>query len=103
MTEPIVDMEIEGALELIQDKKHRDILIQHQKEHGSSEITVTEKEDVFETIVTHPSTEDQTGGAEQYFVDKKTGESTMGWHEHPMARPESIENLNVSEGDRGDE
>lgn len=45
---------------------------------------VTDKGDHFEIIVSHPSTESETGGAEQYFLDKKTGKWRMGWHEHPM-------------------
>jgi len=90
MTGPIVGMEIDKAIELVTDKKCKEILIQHKIEHEYSEISVTEKEDIFETIVTHPSTEYKTGGAEQYFIDKKTGKSTMGWHEHPMVLPESV-------------
>jgi len=45
---------------------------------------VNDEGDHFEIIVTHPSTDGATGGAEQYIMDKKTGKWRMGWHEHPM-------------------
>jgi hypothetical protein len=45
---------------------------------------VNDEGDHFEIIVTHPSTDNATGGAEQYLMDKKTGKWRMGWHEHPM-------------------
>jgi hypothetical protein len=91
MNGAIVNMKIKEAIELVTEKKYKKILTQHRERHVDSEITVTDKGDVFETIVTHPPTEDETGGAEQYFIDKKTGETTMGWHEHPMELPETID------------
>jgi hypothetical protein len=47
-------------------------------------MSVIIHDDHYEIIVTHPSTETGTGGAEQYFLNKKTGRWEMGWHEHPM-------------------
>ncbi len=49
---------------------------------------VTEHKDYYEIIVTRISSKEYTGGAEQYYLDKKTGKSKMGWHEHPMPLPE---------------
>lgn len=62
---------------------------------AGSRFSVTEHADHYEVIVTHPSSGDQTGGAEQYFVDKKTGEAKMGWHEHPMHMPGLEEEVKV--------
>ncbi len=53
----------------------------------TDDFVVTDKGDTYEIIVTHPSTDGATGGAEQYILNKKTGEWEMGWHEHPMPMP----------------
>ncbi|MFH2142871.1 MAG: hypothetical protein ABIJ97_10635 [Bacteroidota bacterium] len=50
-------------------------------------ISVEEFQNHYEITVSHPSEEDYTGGAEAFKVDKKTGESEMLWHEHPMKLP----------------
>ena len=89
MPNQIVHMRIEKAIEILDNEDYRNILSQFMEAHKDSQITVTEKQDVFEAIVHHPSyslseNEHYTGGAEQYFIDKTTGSSKIGWHEHPM-------------------
>jgi len=67
----------------------RRALEQFRARHGPRDrFTVTEHPDRYEIVVSHPSSDNLTGGAEQYFVDKETGEARMGWHEHPMEMPE---------------
>lgn len=56
----------------------------------TDDFVVNDEGDHYEIIVTHPSTEGRTGGAEQYILDKKTGEWKMGWHEHPMPMPTPV-------------
>lgn len=72
----------------------QDVLSVFKGAFGSEDtFDVNDKGDHYEIIVSHPSTESHTGGAEQYFLDKKTGKWRMGWHEHPMPmeHPESVE------------
>ncbi len=61
---------------------------------------VNDEGDHYEIIVHHPCTDDATGGAEQYIMDKKTGKWRMGWHEHPMPMnmPEQVLDR-IEEGD----
>jgi hypothetical protein len=89
MTESIVRMEIEEAIASIKNEKHKKFLSQFKNEHEDSEILVTEHKDNFEVIVKHPFREHKTGGSEQYFIDKETGNAQMGWHKHPMPFPGS--------------
>ena len=86
----------EKSVETIKDEKYKKLVSQFIKgcEPGAN-ISITEHEDYFEIIVSHPSTTDPSGktysgGAEQYFLDKKTGKTKMGWHEHPMEMPEGF-------------
>lgn len=81
----IENMEIDGAIESIPDGKQKKMLLKFKRrfEKGAA-FLVTSRKDCFEIMVTHRAEGDHTGGAEQYFLDKETGESTMGWHEHPM-------------------
>ena len=83
---PIQHMELEQAIGLMQNKKYRNLLREFTTRFSKKDsFYVTSHEDHFEIIVSHPSTGDYTGGAEQYFLDKHTGMVKMGWHEHPMA------------------
>ncbi len=88
MTGPpkIENMEIDAAIESIPDGKQKKMLLKFKRrfEKGAA-FNVTSRKACFEIIVTHRSDKDRTGGAEQYFLDKKTGQWKMGWHEHPMA------------------
>lgn len=78
-------IEIEKTIELIDVEKYRKMLIKFKSRFQEDDsFLVTSHSDCFEIIVTHPSQGNYSGGAEQYFLDKKTGESKMGWHEHPM-------------------
>lgn len=81
----IEDMEIDEAVELIPDLKQKKMLLKFKRrfEKGAA-FLVTSRKDCFEIIVTHSSDGDYTGGAEQYFLDKETGKTKMGWHEHPI-------------------
>ncbi len=96
MSQPIEEMEIEKAIELVNDEKQRKILTQFKDGCKKDDnITVTEFENYYEIIVshhtiTHSPDERYTGGAEQYFLDKKTGKTKMGWHEHPMRLPDPV-------------
>ena len=85
---PIKNMEIEEAITLIRDEKHKKMLLDFKASFSEEDLfTVTAHNSNFEIIVSHPSENDFTGGAEQYFLDKKTGRFKMGWHEHPMPIP----------------
>ncbi len=67
------------------NKQECEILIQFKQKFGKADqIVVEEFIDYFQLIVTHPSADGYSGGAECYKLDKKTGESSMVWHEHPM-------------------
>jgi len=57
---------------------------------ATDDFVVTDRGDNFEITVTHESKEGATGGAEQYILNKETGEWRMGWHEHPMPMPTLI-------------
>ena len=91
--EPVTidNIDIDSAIELVTDNYQKKILADF-KRHFSPEdsIRVTSQGGQFEIIVTHPSQDNYTGGAEQYFLNKETGRYEMGWHEHPMplAMPE---------------
>ncbi len=91
---------IEQAIDMvneIQQKKWLSEFLQRHQAQGST-VVVEEHEANYELIVTRSSNEKgYTGGAEQYFIDKKTGEEKMGWHEHPMQLPESMESEQVKE------
>lgn len=50
-------------------------------------ISIKEFRDYYEIVVSHPSTDGFTGGAEGYKLSKSTGEYEMTWHEHPMPLP----------------
>jgi hypothetical protein len=87
-----MDISIEDLIKSKNDKKQVTILTHffetHQEE--SVRMIVTESKDLYEIIVYHPSSPGLKGGVEQYFLNKKTGESHMGWHEHPMKIQEYI-------------
>ena len=69
------------------DKKQMKLLIKFQKQYTSEDrIDVEEFKDYYKITVDHPVNEGYTGGAECYKLDKKTGETEMIWHEHPMPR-----------------
>lgn len=77
--------EIDKAIELVKSETHKKFLLDFKSQYLDSEsILVTSNYKNFEIIVSHKSTAEYTGGAEQYFLDKKTGEIKMGWHEAPM-------------------
>ena len=56
----------------------------------TDDFAVNDQGGQIEIVVTHPSTDGATGGAEQYILDKKTGKWSMGWHEHPMQIPTPV-------------
>jgi len=81
-------IDIEKAIELIKVEKYTKMLFEFKNRFQESDsILVSSHNNYFEIIVTHPSNDNSSGGAEQYFLDKKTGEYKMGWHEHPMEIP----------------
>jgi hypothetical protein len=80
---------IKSIQEVIQskskDKFQKEILTKFREKFGKDDrIVVEEFPTYYEITVDHPSIEERTGGAECYILDKKTGESRMKWHEHPM-------------------
>lgn len=87
------ELTIDEQMRVTQDEKLQAMLLRfrdtHQKE--GERLTVTEHPDHYEIVVHRESSGGYTGGAEQYLLDKTTGEWKMGWHEHPMELPE-IEN-----------
>ncbi len=46
--------------------------------------------DHYKIIVSHPSSEERTGGAEGYRLDRKTCKTAMEWHEHPQRIPRRV-------------
>ena len=90
---PMQNIDIEKAIGLVQNQKHKKMLRDFKNSFSKKDsFIVTSLEDQFEIIVTHPSTDGFTGGAEQYLLDKQTGKYKMGWHEHPMqfSKPQKI-------------
>lgn len=77
--------DIDKAIDLTKSENHKKLLKDFKNQNaGTESILVTSHFSNFEIIVTNKSTEDYTGGAAQYFLDKKTGDLKMGWHEAPM-------------------
>jgi hypothetical protein len=78
-------IEIDKAIDLTKSEDHKKLLMDFKSQHtGAESILVTSHSSNFEIIVTDKSSEDYTGGAAQYFLDKKTGDIKTGWHEAPM-------------------
>ena len=71
------------------DKYQQKVLIDFKNSQSTEDcLSVEEFKDHYKIIVEHPDTNNYTGGAEAYKVNKKTGKSEMIWHEHPMKFPE---------------
>jgi hypothetical protein len=71
------------------DKRQQVLLIEFKNKYQKDDnILVEEFQNYYELIIDHPGIDGFTGGAECYKLDKKTGESEMIWHEHPMKLPE---------------
>ena len=69
--------------------KQRRILTSFRKAFPDCDLHIREHLRYYEIVVQrHSETTPEKGlvsaGAEQYFLDKKTGLWKMGWHEHPM-------------------
>ncbi len=89
---------LDEAIEREQDPARRGYLVQFAEGLAEGDrVRVTDHPDRWEIVVSHRSEDGMTGGAEQYFIDKATGETEMGWHEHPMEMPEVIEETKVLE------
>jgi hypothetical protein len=85
MSDSIKHLEIDKAIALVKSDKHKKFLSDFKNAYTSEDsILVTSHYGHFEMIVSPPDTVDYTGGAEQYFLDKRTGNSKMGWHESPV-------------------
>ena len=69
-------------LEKIQSIKKKHMTLLRDCKYGDTMIN--EYNDYYEVIFNHPDTDNSTGGAECYEVNKKTGHEEMIWHEHPM-------------------
>ena len=81
----IDNIEIDSAIALVADNHQKKILSDFKRHFPPDDnMRVTSQGGQFEIIVSHPSRDNYTGGAEQYFLDKATGRYKMGWHEHPM-------------------
>jgi hypothetical protein len=75
--------------ELIKQKKNEKnqlkILNNFREEFNADErFYIEEYKDYYQITVSHKSSNEYSGGAECYKLDKKTGKSEMIWHEHPM-------------------
>ena len=81
----IDNMEIDSAIALVTDNHQKKMLSDFKRHFPPDDsMRVTDQGGRFEIIVSHPSRDNYSGGAEQYFLDKATGRYEMGWHEHPM-------------------
>ena len=101
MSSPIENVEIAKAIEMATEEKHKKWLTEFMRSYKDCHMTVSERADAFEVIVSHPNIVDNyTGGAEQYFIDKRTGAITMGWHEHPMRIDIVDDRSNLEGGDQ---
>lgn len=85
-------IDIEKLIKLKEDdKQQQTLLIKFRNYYRTDDnISVEEFQNYYKIIVDHPDVNGHTGGAECYKVYKKTGESEMIWHEHPMKLPEEI-------------
>ncbi len=61
-----------------------DKIVSMFKKSEGDDVKIEELEDSYKVTVYHASSENFTGGVEQYRVDKKTFEASMIWHESPM-------------------
>ena len=78
-------IDIDRAIELVTDNHQKQILSDFKRQFApDGNLRVTSQGGQFEIIVSHPSQDNYTGGAEQYLLNKATGHYEMGWHEHPM-------------------
>jgi len=90
---PMQNIRLKDAIPAVEDVGQQQALRQFQEQcDAAAEVYVTAYEAYFEIIVVHPVFTDTagnvfTGGAEQFLLDKKTGATSMGWHEHPMPLP----------------
>ena len=80
---------LEEAIKLKESNKQQQImLIEFRKNYHTDDlISVVEFQNYYELTVEHPDAIGFTGGAECYKLNKKTGDSEMIWHEHPMELP----------------
>ena len=87
LSKQIKNMEIEQAVPLIKDDRQKQMLMDFKcRFNDGDSFAVTSHPNNFEIMVSHPSDDNSTGGAEQYFLDKNTGKIKVGWHEPPMPR-----------------
>lgn len=78
--------DIDKAIDLTKSESHKKLLQNFKSQYATeaASIQVASHSDNFEIIVTGLDSEEYTGGAAQYFLNKKTGEIKMGWHEAPV-------------------
>ncbi len=92
-----VSMEWNQFLKSVTDQRQRELLNQFRQTLSRNDnVLVQEFDDHYEITVTHPSSENFTGGAEGYRLDKVSGKIEMIWHEHPMpfsVKKEKITNI----------
>ena len=67
------------------DKEQTKILVEFRMTFDEKDrFSIEEYRDYYQITVSHSSQEGYSGGAECYRLDKKTGQSKIIWHEHPM-------------------
>ncbi len=89
---------LEQAIAAAPSAARRKALEQFKAQHGARDrFRVTDHPEHYEIIVSHPSGDGFSGGAEQYFVDKETGQARMGWHEHPVELGVEVEEVETEE------
>lgn len=91
------DQTLDRFIEGLKDSQQKVFLMQFkQKFSNTDRYNVTERDESFEIMVSHKSSNGFTGGTEAYRVDKQSGEVRMLWHEHPMRMPkeEKLQKIN---------
>jgi len=79
---------IDEMIKIVKNHRQRKFLSKfRQTLDDEDSVLVEEYEDHYEIKVIHPSKGNYSGGAEKYSLDKKTGNTRIIWHEHPVRIP----------------
>lgn len=79
---------IDEMIKIVKDHRQKEILSKFRQTLDNEDSTLVEEyEDHYEIQVIHPPKGNYSGGAERYSLDKKTGNTRIIWHEHPVRIP----------------
>ncbi|MBU1239773.1 hypothetical protein KKF84_00230 [Myxococcota bacterium] len=85
--EPRAPLQPRNARNTTRPKTPGEYLRQFTAGYKNDRLTIVEFPDYYKITVHHRSGGGMSGGAECYRLDKKTGKTSMLWHEHPQPMP----------------